>query len=210
MPDDPKKQSDQRRSEERKRILGIVSSIYAEGYADGVSQAAVTYHLQDHVPGAGLAMGDKLGIRLDLVDDALNSYRRMVGVKAEKLREAGLDPMQVQVALTDYARNLADSRGDIIAEMEHAQAKLDGAGKVMDEAGVKYLWRFPHFDLGTPHMECPICEEIRRGAPYTQGQAEDEGFPSHPHPGCDHGWVIVPVGEDTLTEQFPPADWWPR
>lgn len=210
MSPDPIKEAEEKRRLERERILGIVSSIYAEGYSSGVADAAITYHLQDHIPAVGIAMEDKLGIRLDLVDDAMNSYRKMVAVQAAKLREKGMEEQQLEVELTAYARNLADNRGEIIAEMEHAQAKLDGAGRVMDEAGVAFEWRFPHFDLGTPHMECAICEAIREGAPYTQKEADEEGFPSHPHPGCDHGWVIVPVGEDTLTEQFPPEEWWER
>jgi hypothetical protein len=155
-------------------------------------------------------MPEKLEIRLDLVDQAIASYRKMIGAKALKLRESGLSDQQIDVELNDYARSIADSRGEIIAEMEHAQAKLDGAGRVLDEAGVTYEWRFPHFDLGASHIECAICAAIREKAPYTQAEAEANGFPSHPHPNCDHGWVIVPVGEDTLTEQFPPEDWWER
>lgn len=210
MPDDPKKTADEKASAERRRILGIVASIYADGFAEGAAQTAYAYQVPDAIPGAGITMPEKLEVRLDIVRDALDSYRRMVGAKAAKLREQGLEGDRLSVALTDYARSIADNRGDIIAEMEHAQAKLDGAGNVLDEAGIAHEWRFPHFDLGTPHQECQICEAIRENAPYTQEEAEENGFPSHPHPGCDHGWVIVPVGEDTLTEQFPPEDWWAR
>lgn len=210
MPEDPIRDSKESRSAERKRIRSAAASIYADGFASGMEQAASSYQVPDAVPRAGIAMPSKLEVRLDLVDDAVDSYVKMVSRKADSLRAAGVTGQQLEVELTTYARNLADNRGEIIAEMEHAQAKLDGAGRVLDEAGIAHEWRFPHFDLGRPHEECVICEAIRERAPYTQSEAEAEGFPSHPHPGCDHGWVIVPVGEDTLTEQFPPKDWWPR
>lgn len=209
MPD-PIKDANEKQRLERERILRLVGSIYAEGFSSGAAQTAYAYQLPDVLPAVGISMPEKLGIRLDLVDDAIASYRKMIGAKAAKLREEGLEGDRLEAELTAYASKIADNRGEIIAEMEHAQAKLDGAGRVLDEAGVTYEWRFPHFDLGPPHVECVICAAIREKAPYTQSEAEANGFPSHPHPKCDHGWVIVPVGEDTLTEQFPPEDWWER
>lgn len=210
MPNNPTKDAKEKVAKERARLLGVVTAIYADGFADGMSQVAYTYQLSDAVPPAGTAMARTLKPRLGLVEDAVESYVEMVRNKGADLVARGIEGPRLEAELTAYARNLADRRGEIIAEMEHAQAKLDGAGRVLDEAGVPYEWRFPHFDLGPKHVECLICKAIREGAPYTQEEAEENGFPSHPHPGCDHGWVIVPVGEDTLTEQFPPASWWAR
>lgn len=210
MADEAKRRAKEEREREAARIRNVISSLYADGFADGASTVATAYGLEHVIPRAGVTMPEGLSVRLDLVDDAVNTYRKLVGKKGEELAAKGLDAVQLEAELVAYANKLAEDRSVIIAEMEHAQAKLDGAGNVMDEAGVAYEWRFPHFDLGKPHEECPICEAIREKAPYTQAEAEENGFPSHPHPGCDHGWVIVPVGEDTLTEKFPPEKWWAR
>ena len=81
-----------------------------------------------------------------------------------------------------------------------------GRGALVGESGEKYEWRFPHFELGSPgHIECPICKPIREGSPYTVEMAEALGFPGVPHPNCDHGWVLVPLGADARTEEFPPV-----
>src|SRR6185295_4517482 len=36
------------------------------------------------------------------------------------------------------------------------------------------------------------------------------GLPGVPHPNCDHGWVLVPKGEQAKAEQFPVQSNWPR
>ena len=80
----------------------------------------------------------------------------------------------------------------------------------MDAGGIAHTWRFPHFDLGGEHEECAICTAIRERAPYTTEEAEAEGFPSYPHPNCDHGWVLVPQGELSKPEAFPVPETSPR
>lgn len=186
---------------ERGRIRDIVGTIYASGYSAGVEQIASAYDLFHEVEGAADAMAGVLKERLSLVDKAVDGYLKLVERKAKELAEQGLDRNVQLVELTRYATNLADNKSAIISEMEYAQARLDGAGRLLDEAGQTYEWRFAHFDLGPDHEECVICEAIREKNPYTQDEAEAEGFPSYPHPGCDHGWVVVPTGEQTLTEQ---------
>ena len=44
----------------------------------------------------------------------------------------------------------------------------------------------------------------------TTEQAEKEGFPRYPHPHCDHGWIIVPLGDMPKAEEFPTKPEWER
>lgn len=200
MADDEEKR---RSAELRQKVIDTVAGIYASGFAEGVAQVATQYNLHDYVETAANGMKPSLRVRVDLVENAVDTYLKMVRTKATSLADAGLKGDELWVKLNDYAGKLADSKAEIINEMEFAQAKLDGAGKVMDEAGESYEWRFNHFDLGTAHEECPICEAIREKSPYSQEAAEAEGFPQYPHPNCDHGWVLVPEGETSETEKLP-------
>lgn len=202
MPDEKKRLSAESESAIQ-QLLRRTAGVYADGYSDGATRTANTYDKRDVLPRAIDRAAGSLEVRLSLVEDAARSYVDMVGNKAKSLIESGLEGPQLEVELMAYARQLADNRGEIVAEMEYAQAKLDGAGHILDEAGMAYEWRFAHFDLGPDHEECVICEAIREKSPYTQDAAEAEGFPAYPHPGCDHGWVVVPEGELTQTEQFP-------
>jgi hypothetical protein len=200
---DKKKRLSRESEDALQQLLRRTAGVYAEGYSDGASRTANEYGHQDLIPKTTDRAAQSLEIRLNLVEQAARSYVDMVGRKAVALAEQGLEGPQLEAEMMDYARRLADNRGEIVAEMEYAQAKLDGAGHILDEAGMTYEWRFAHFDLGGAHEECVICEAIREGSPYNQEEAEAEGFPAYPHPGCDHGWVVVPEGEETQTEQFP-------
>jgi hypothetical protein len=191
--------------QERDRLVTLVSSIYAEGYTEGMMQAAAEYDIRGLIPEAAVRMKGTLKTRIDLVTAAVDKYIDLIERRARDLRAAGLSGDMLFAEVSSYAQHLADSKSEIISEMEFAEARLDGAGHLVDESGMAYEWRFPHFDIGRPgHEECPICEAIRDGAPYTQEEAEAEGFPSFPHPGCDHGWVMAPLGEPSRTEAFPP------
>lgn len=190
---------------ERERLRRTVANIYSEGYTEGMTQAAEEYDLGRHIPNAGARMEKPLKQRLTLVDAAVDSYIKLVEKKQKALAASSLTPDQQWAELSAYAQRLADSKSEIIAEMEFAEARLDGAGNLMDESGVEYEWRFPHFELGRPgHEECPICAAIRDDGPYTQEEAEAQGMPSFPHLNCDHSWVLTPKGEITRTEEFPP------
>ena len=182
---------------ERERFRSLVSRIYSEGYSEGALQAANEYDLRDKIPDASVRMEKPLKQRLSLADKAVDDYIKLIERRTDKLRGQGLSGDMLFAQVTNYAQHLADSKAEIIAEMEFAEARLDGAGHIMDEAGIKYEWRFPHHpELGRPgHVECAVCAAIRTGAPYTQSEAEAKGFPFFPHPHCDHLWVITPVGE---------------
>ena len=194
------------RAEDRRRVLDIVSRIYSGGYSDAMASAAREYGIESSIERAALRMESDLSVRLDLVDDAVDTYARMIREKAKRLADEGIVGDRLWAEMSDYARNLADNRSEIVAQMEHAQGGLDGAGNIVDEAGMKYKWRFPHFELGRKgHVECQVCEGIRGGSPYTIEEAEENGFPLFPHPACDHGWVIVPEGGQARTEEFPPS-----
>lgn len=189
--------------EEEKRILDLATLIYVAGYTDGMVLVADEYGLRSAIPGAGARMEGPLEIRMDLVSQAIDGYVKLIEKKAAELAAKGLSGEILMHEVTSYARQLADNKAQVIAQMEFAQAKLDGAGNVLDESGLKYQWRFPHFNTGRPgHEVCDICEAIAAGSPYTAEEAEEEGFPEVAHPNCDHGWVVVPLGERTLTEQF--------
>lgn len=69
--------------------------------------------------------------------------------------------------------------------------RLDGANAIAKEGAGEYQWTFPHqMDGGHGAIECPICEGIRMGSPYTKSEAEGQGFPALPHPNCDHAWIM--------------------
>jgi hypothetical protein len=171
--------------EERERIRETVGRVYADGFAEGMGQVAQRYDLGDAVPPAATTISRPLEQRMDVVTASVNRYLDMIDKKAEQLRAAGVTGDALAAQVSDYARNLAESKSSLIAETEHAQARLDGAGAILDEADLPHKWRFPHFDLGSDHEECPVCVAIREGAPYSTDEAEREGFPSYPHPGCD-------------------------
>jgi hypothetical protein len=196
--------------EQRERLHRLVASIYVDGFSEGMSQLANEYGLHGLIPDAGATMPSQLKERISLVDKAVDSYVTILEHKVEALRASGLTGQQLYAGALHEAEHLAQSKAEVIVSVEHASARLDGAGAVLDESGMPHEWRFPHFDLGSDHDECPICEEIRQGAPYTQAQAEERGFPDYPHPHCDHGWVLVPKGEPTKTEEYPPVPTAPR
>lgn len=192
------------RPEDEKRIKRLVGSIYADGFSSGVEQAATRFELEGAIPDAGASMPKSLKVRLDLVDQAVQSYVERLEAKAAEFRAQGVTGPQLAAEVHRYATELARDKGQLISEMEFAQARMDGAGAIVNESGEEFEWRFPHFDLATPgHEECPICQAIRDGGPYSSDEAEAEGFPTVPHPNCDHGWVLVPKGELTRTEEHP-------
>lgn len=197
-----------RLDEERRRIRELVAVIFAQGYFEGMDQVSMRYELDRLIPNAGASMPEKLKIRLQLVEEAVDMYLKLVRKKAVELRGRGMMGNELYAEVAGYARRLATDRSEVISEMEYATGRVQGAGAMLDESGMEYEWRFPHFDLGTNHEECPICEAIRERAPYTTEEAQEEGFPSYPHPGCDHGWVVEPVGEPTRTEEHPADRAW--
>jgi hypothetical protein len=191
------------RKRAKQRVVDLIALIYADGYAEGLAQVARQYEIQRLVPIAGVKMPSALEVRIDLGKQLVDRYVGLVESRAAASRVKGLSPEEVYADLLEYARRLADNKAELIAQTEFAQARYDAAGHLMDETGVAYEWRFPHFELGTPgHEECPICEAIREGSPYTSDQAENEGYPSVPHPNCDHGWVLVPKGDIARSEEF--------
>ncbi len=191
--------------EERARLLRLIAGIYSDGYAEGMGRAATEYDLQGLIPAAGQKMPRQLEERLSLVEAAVDKYLVALERKGNELAHQGLTGEVLYAEVLRYAQDLAQSRGQMIAELEFAQARMDGAKNIVDESGMPHEWRFPHFELASPgHEECEICEAIREGSPYTTEEAEMDGFPSVPHANCDHGWVLVPKGEPTRTEAFPP------
>lgn len=192
------------------RIRLIAGSIYMDGFASGAQQAASQYEAEQATKRIGAEAERLLAGRLALVDKAIATYREMIRKRIKKLQDQGVRGAQLRAAIYDYARKLADAKSTIIAEMESSQGRLDGAGRIMDETGTSHEWRFAHFDLGAAHVECQLCKDIKAGNPYTQREAEAAGFPSYPHPGCDHGWVLVPQDEVTYTESNPSAEEQPR
>lgn len=200
--------------EERKkrdRFLAVVGWIYTDGYAEGSSRVAAAYGFEPKVvAGAAAIMDDRLAVRIRQIEDSLASYADKIEARAADLRSAGATDAELEIKLSAYADELATKKAQQIAEIEHGTGRIDGSSETMKESGEEFEWRFPHFDLGADHDECPICEAIREGAPYTAEEAEEEGFPALPHPHCDHGWVIVPKGQETQTEQFPQIPEVPR
>jgi hypothetical protein len=190
--------------EERGRIHDVVTAIYADGYAAAVSRVADEYELFEFVRGATERIGGAVSARLDLVDKAVESYIDLLEKKAREIRATGARPERVFAEVEQYARYLAEDKGQLVAEMEWAKGSLDGAGNIVDESGEAFEWRFPHFETAAPdHEECEICEAIREGSPYSTAEAEANDYPDLPHPNCDHGWVLVPKGEESRTEEFP-------
>jgi hypothetical protein len=191
---------------EKRRVRDLVSAMYSDGYSDGLARVASRWpdEMAPHVPEAARRMGGKVSVRLDLVDKAIDSYIESVERKAVGLRAAGISGTRLFEEVTRYAEHLATNKGELIAQMEWAKGRLDGAGTLVDESGEKFEWRFPHFETADPeHEECAICEAIRERAPYSTEDAEGEGYPDLPHPNCDHGWVLVPKEELTRTEEHP-------
>lgn len=183
--------------EESARLQRIVASIYGEGYSQGMIEAADAWGLRDLVPDASLRMEGSLKQRLDLVDSAVDGYFDLIERKVKDFREQGLSSDRLLGALADYAGKLADVKADLIANLEFAEARFDGAGHILDESGRAYEWHFMHLELNpNEEGECPVCEEIREEGPYTADQARELDYPSVPHPRCDHSWVAVPVGEE--------------
>lgn len=190
---------------ERQRIRTLTSAIYADGYGDGMGQLASKLDLNQHVPNAALRMEPRLKVRMDFVDQAVDSYIEAVERKSVELRAEGLRGDQLMHEVRSFAERLATDKAQLVAQIEHASGRFNGAGDLVSESGEEFEWRFPHFELGSAdHEECPVCEAIREGSPYSTEEAEEEGFPDVPHPNCDHGWVIVPKGAETRTEAFPP------
>lgn len=190
--------------EERNRILENVAIIYAAGYAEGMDLVATEYGMWRLLPRASLEMQSKLELRLNMVEESMDRYVDAIERKASELRAKDMPKEQVLAELTGYARTLTARHADTMAQVEYAKGRMDGAKSIMDESGTEYEFDFPHFDLATPgHDECPVCEAIAAGAPYTPEQAEALGYPDVPHPGCDHGFVIVPKGEISRTNEFP-------
>lgn len=190
--------------QERGRIRALVTDIFVEGYTDGVTRVATRYGLEDAIPGAARSMGGRVSARLDLVDKAIDSYLEAIEQKARGLRAAGIEGTRLFEEVTRYADHLAANKAELIAKTEWATARFNGAKEIVDESGEPFEWRFPHFDnSGQEHEECEICEAIREGGPYTTEEAEDNGYPDLPHLNCDHGWVLVPKGEQTRTEEHP-------
>lgn len=187
------------------RIRLIAGSMYMDNFASGAQQAANKYDAEQATKRIAAQAENLLMGRLALVDRAVGTYREMIRNKIKQLQKRGLRGAQLRAAIYEYARKLADMKSVIIAEMESAQGRLDGAGRIMDETGTAHEWRFAHFDLGPSHTECQLCKNIKAGNPYSQREAEAAGFPSYPHPGCDHGWVLVPQEEITYTEANPPS-----
>ena len=197
---------EQERREERQRILNLVAAMYAEGFADGIERVVSRWpdRMAQHAIPATDRLGGKVSVRLDLVGKAVDSYLKAVEEHAVALRAAGVEGTQLLEAVTGYADRLANDKAALIAKTEWATARMDGAGTIVDESGEEFEWRFPHFETASPeHEECLVCEAIRQGSPYSTAAAEAEGYPNLPHPNCDHGWVLVPKGEATRTEQFP-------
>lgn len=190
--------------EERTRILEAVANIYAAGYAEGIDLVAGEYQLHDLIPDASLKMPKALEIRLDMVDKSMDRYVEAIERKVTELRRTEIPEEQVVAEAVNYARSLTQRHAETIAQVEYSKGRMDGAKSIMDESGEEYEFRFPHFDLMTPgHEVCPICEVIAENSPYTPEEAESHGYPDIPHPNCDHGWVLVPKGEMTRTEEFP-------
>jgi hypothetical protein len=190
----------------REKILTVVSVLYGEGYIDGMERVIAQYDLHEFGPAAGEQMSRALDRRLELVDKAVENAKGQLDRRIAELVDKGLPQNIIMTEAVRAADEIAETKAELIREMEFGTARLEGAKAVVDESGRDYLLRFPHFDLNAGEKEeCPICTAIRQGAPYTPAQAEALGYPSLPHPGCDHGWVIV-LGEKELTrtEAHPP------
>jgi hypothetical protein len=198
---------EERKAEEKRRkekFLSVIAWLYADGYAEGSSRVASSYGFEPKVVAAAAdSMEDRLRLRITQITESLTVYTDKLEAKAAELRAAGEEGAALEIKLSSFADDLANKKSQQIAEIEHGTGRIHGAAETMNESGLDFEWRFPHFDLGRDHDECPVCEAIREGAPYTAEEAEAEGFPDLPHPHCDHGWVIVPKGQETQTEQFP-------
>lgn len=195
--------------EERDRILDIVSNIYASGYAEGIDQVVAQYDVRHLIPKAAINLKTDLQVRLNLVDESMGKYLDSIEQRTIALRAKGITGDQLLHQVTEYTKGLTARHAEIITQTEFAKGRMDGATRIMDETGVEYEFRFPHFDIMTPgHEVCPICEAIAISSPFTPEEAEAQGYPDVPHPNCDHGWVIVPNGEISRTEDHPmgPAD----
>lgn len=195
--------------DERARILGVVADIYASGYSEGIDLVVSQYDVRGLIPKAALRMPDALNVRLNLVEESMGTYLDSIERHAVQMKAKGLRGDQLLHEVTSYTQSLTSRHAEIISQTEYAKGRMDGAKAIMDETGAEYEFRFPHFDIMTPgHEVCPICEGIALASPFTPEEAEAEGYPDVPHPNCDHGWVIVPKGEITRTEDFPqgPAD----
>lgn len=168
---------------DKARVRRIVSTVYVEGYAQGIDMAAGEYGLDEFRPQAVAHMPEPLTLRLDFVDKAVDRYVDLIERKAQALAAEGKTGDELRAAVLDYAAKLAENRGEIIAQTEFAQARLDGASRILDASGRPYLWHFPHLGMGRAgHEECPICIGIREGGPYTSNEAKEQGFPTFPHP----------------------------
>jgi hypothetical protein len=191
---------------EKRRVRELVAAMYAEGFTDGLDRVVSRWPeaMAPHVPAASRSLGGKVSARLDLVDKAVDSYLEAIERKAVVLRAAGVEGARLFEEVTRFAEHLATNKGELIAQMEWAKGRLDGAGTLVDESGEEFEWRFPHFETADPdHEECPICQAIRERSPYSTAEAEDEGYPDLPHPHCDHGWVLVPKSDLSRTEAYP-------
>lgn len=205
--------ADERKEEERRkdRFMAVIAWLYSDGYAEGSSRVAAEYGFDPKVvAGAAEVMEDRLRVRIRILEESLKTYSTKIEERAAELRADGATAAELEIKLNAFADDLANKKAPKIAEIEHGTGRIHGAAETMNESGEEFEWRFPHFDLGRDHDECPVCEAIREGAPYTAEEAEAEGFPDLPHPNCDHGWVIVPKGQETQTEQFPQLPEVPR
>lgn len=190
---------------ERDRILEIVANIYASGYTEGIDLVVSEYDVRHLIPKAAVRMPKALEMRLNLVEESIGKYLDAIERHAVELQtKGGLTGDQLMHQVTEYTKGLTARHSEIVTQTEYAKGRMDGATAVMDETGVEYEFRFPHFDIMTPgHEVCAICEAIAIASPYTPDEAEAQGYPDVPHPNCDHGWVIVPKGEITRTEEHP-------
>ena len=192
--------------DDKRHITVLIGGLYADGYADGMASIAGSLDIEGAaVEQAGTLFPEAFSGRRKLIADALSSYAGLIREKAKALKEERLSNNEIKTRLYDYAHTLADQKASLITHTEYATGQNQGAKAVLDAADWDYEIQFPHMELGRPgHEECDVCVEIREGAPYTREQAEEFGYPDLPHLNCDHAFIVVPKGQISRTEEFPP------
>jgi hypothetical protein len=178
--------------ERKRRLRALLFMLYMENFTDGMMEVSNEYGLSSAIAEASKRAEAMLRDRLSLVDKAVKGYYEILERKAQELRAEGKSGPEIRASLEAEAIRLSDMKGQLIAEIETAKAKMDGAAALAEASGIPFKWMFPRI-VPTDVEECPVCEEIRLGSPYTTEEARAEGFPDLPHPYCTHSWILVPA-----------------
>lgn len=196
--------TDEEKEAQRQRVEDVLDSvavIFAFGFSDGMAQTSEGFGLESLIPKASEKLDAALRVRMTQVKESLTLYREKIVAKTREYVEMGLSGPVLEGHVSEYAHDLANEKSDLIAQTEATSGRYAGGKALIEESDDDFQWRFPHFDI-QGDVECEVCEEIRLGSPYSTEEAEEAGYPMMPHPNCDHGWLVVQVGEKSLTETF--------